>query len=431
MSEDKRFEEILREKLYDYELEPPMHLWPAVAARRKGRAGRWWLYALGAGAALTVAIWWFAFRQMPPAVAPPAGELPVQVPEQPAPSVVQEPVAVAPAPMLSEKAQPAVLAKAGEKEEMAPARPALPTQASAGGVADDGTPQSVVAGSAPTRQRTGSTTRALLTARSLPPVASRLLPLPQKAWPHNDCPDKFGKRLHVGLFADAWAGPWIGLGRLRPRTDDPQLAAWAEARRQTESPRVGYGAGLGLTLRTNKGPALRAGIDWTELRERFHFERENVERVIIVTRYDDQGNVVGVDTTIETGTLVRQTTNRIRMVSVPVLLGWHQARKGWSWSVYAGVVWNAGLWASGDLLSPELEPVSLMGADAQGTRVFRSRVGLGGMLSASVAWTPAHGLTLFAEPSLRHWGRSFTVDSYPLTHRYTGLGLRMGVRWKL
>ncbi len=427
MPKDKQFEDILREKLYDYELEPPMHLWPAVAARRKRRYGRWWLFALGVGAALSAAIWWFAFRQMEPAP-PDGGELPVIVPAAPAPPVAQELPMPAATPVISSDSQAPLLAKAesGKQKSSGP---------SASAFSDVPFPkrsENALSGSrieAPSSRKEAG--RTLLTAQRLPPAAFAKLPLPQKAWPHNDCPDKFGKRLRMGLFADVWAGPWIGFGVLAPRTPDPQLAAWAEARRQTESPRLGYAAGFGLTLRTNRHVALRTGIDWTELRTRFHFERENVERVIIVTRYDDQGNVVGVDTTIETGTLVRQTTNRIRMVSVPVLLGWHQRHEAWSWAVYGGVVWNVGLWASGDLLSPELEPVSLMGADAQGAEVFRKQAGLGAMLSVSLRWTPTHGLTLFAEPGLRRWGRSFTTDTYPLTHRFTEAGLRLGLQWRL
>ena len=427
MPKDKQFEDILREKLYDYELEPPMHLWPAVAARRKRRHGRWWLFALGAGAALSAAIWWFAFRQMAPAL-PDEGELPVIVPAAPASPVAQVVQPSAASPLTSSDSQAPVLAKAesGKQKSSGPFASASSVRPS-----PERSENATSGKRGEARSSEKEAGRALLTARALPPATLAKLPLPQKAWPHNDCPDKFGKRLRVGLFADAWVGPWIGFGALAPRTPDPQLATWAEARRQTERPRVGYAAGLGLTLRTNRHVALRTGIDWTELRTRFHFERENVERVIIVTRYDDQGNVVGVDTTIETGTLVRQTTNRIRMVSVPVLLGWHQTHKAWSWAVYGGVVWNVGLWASGDLLSPELEPVSLMGADAQGAEVFRRQAGLGAMLNASLRWTPTHGLTLFAEPGLRRWGRSFTVDTYPLTHRFTEVGLRLGLQWQL
>ncbi len=421
MSEDKRFEDILRERLYEYELPPPMHLWPAVAARKKRRGGLGWL-AVGAGAlavGLLVWVWGVAFRQMTPGDLP-AGQLPVLVPEEPLPVREATPPPVA---SLPEETPGARLAEAPEARGRASFRADRPQ-----GVAVLAPAPPSEAPSARPSVQAGPPSRARVPL-SLPPTAGPWL-LPQKKLRHNDCPDKFGKRLRLGLFAEAWAGPWLGFGTLSPRADDAQLEAYARARRQTERRRLGYGAGLHLVLRTHRGLALRTGLDWTEMRERFFFKQENVERVIVVTRYDDQGNVVGIDTTIETGTLVRQTTNRLQMASVPLSVGWHRTRRHWSWSVYAGLVWNLSLRASGDLLSPELEPVSLREGDAQTLEVFRTRVGMGSTLSASVQWMPAHGLTVFAEPVVRRWSRSFTRDSYPLEQRYTEAGLRLGVRWR-
>lgn len=421
MSKDKRFEDILRERLYGYELSPPMHLWPAVAAARKKRKGGVkWLAAGVSAVALGLCMWWFAFRQTTPGNAP-MGAFPIVLHAVPKP--LPE-VALSPMMPVADESPALHLVKASNAR-----RGAAPVEG--------GRPQLPEGAALPSDAslRPGAQFDQLLSSRqaktlSRLPVGRRPLLLPRRKLQHNDCPGEFGKRLHVGLFAGGWAGPWMGFGTLQPRADDAQLDAYAQARRQTERRRVGYGAGLHLVLRTNKGWALRAGLDWTEMRERFFFKQENVERVIVVTRYDDQGNVVGADTTIEIGTLVRQTTNRLQMVNVPFGIGWHQTYRHWSWSVYAGAVWNLGLWASGDLLSPELEPISLRGGDAQQLEVFRTRVGVGSVLSASVQWMPVAGLQVFAEPTVRRWSRSFTVESYPLAQHYSEAGLRLGVRWQ-
>ncbi|GEM_PF-6979959 len=422
MPSDERFEQILRDKLYDYELPPPMHLLHGVVQKRRRRKLAIWVLTLSASFLLIGGMgWWMRQSQ---ATKPPRQLKPMMPQADVAASVSNDPVAQRPAEFVrgavAASENQAGLQEAKLSERALNPLPRYLHHAVRTQHADQG-------GLVKRRSRENTLTQLPIAALSSMPNTLRHRQLAM----HNGCPSQFDKKWHSALFAEAYTGPWMGLSQIRGRR--PQFAFYAQARRETESPRLGYTAGLRLALLTSKGWSARVGIEWSSLHERFYYEQENEERLIIITRYDEWGNVIGVDTTIEVGTLIRHTTNYIRMANLPLQIGWtyRSDNRRWTWGGQIGVVGNLGLWAKGDLLSPELEPVSLMEADAQYYTIFKPRVGWAASLGLSCSWMPIDGLRLFVQPTVRRWRTSFTNDNYPLRQHYTEVGVQMGVRWQL
>ena len=185
---------------------------------------------------------------------------------------------------------------------------------------------------------------------------------------------------------------------------DEANRALREAREISEYGRPALGLEARLVYHAGERLRLLAGLSYTELRNRFEYERED-----------------GATTT-----LLRER-NRIRMLEVPLLLGYELPGNG-----RLGLRLNAGatLNVYNHVRGRYLDPAALEPRDLGESGFYRNSVGLG--LRTSLTTTYALGrrspYRLLLEPYFRTYPRSFTRADAPVSEKYWTAGLRVGLR---
>ncbi len=233
-------------------------------------------------------------------------------------------------------------------------------------------------------------------------------------------------------FEAEWlAGPTLGRQLLRTRLDEAQ--AHLEDRRSTETARPGFGGGFRFSMVSPRGVALRTGLQYTELRNRFEYARPGESTTVITERYDPEGNVIGVDTSFSTEKLMYATTNRLRMIELPLLAGyefqWNQLRV----ALTAGAHVNLWFDAQGQLLSPNSGSATDFGqvGDSEVFPIYTRQAGVGIYAGAAVLYHLGGRYSLLFEPFLKSYPRSLTRNEYVLRENYWMGGLQIGLRARL
>lgn len=233
-------------------------------------------------------------------------------------------------------------------------------------------------------------------------------------------------------FEAEWlAGPTLGRQILAKRLDEAQ--GHLEDRRSTETARPGFGGGFRFSVVSPRGVALRTGVQYTELRNRFEFALPGESTTIITERYDPAGNVIGIDTSFSTEKLMYSTTNRLRMVELPLLAGyefqWNQLRV----ALTAGAHVNLWFDAQGQLLSPTSGNATDFGqvGDSNVFPIYTRQAGVGLYAGAALLYHLGGRYSLLCEPFIKSYPRSLTRNEYVLRENYWLAGLQIGLRVRL
>lgn len=456
-------DEIFRRGLADRSEEPPLHLWADIDRRRSAahRRGLYWRRRRGVlltGAAFLLMAFAAAWLLWP-ASAPQMGYFPVDQMEisQEKDAVADKPVTTA-AETIQEKhsATDGRAATAGEARTGQPlvppdapditSRPAAPDPAGRLALATKRDLQKKGAVTPPAatavpalpqtepeidlRGKTPTPSPLVLLENQLPtpepaalevdrPFSARLLP--------NDPKCARFHRIYWRLSVDLLASPDWNHRRLEGR--DPEFDSYAGVRRDSETTQLGFSAGVRFSAVSNFGLALRGGLNYTQLNERFEYLNESEERIIITNVYGPDGGITGTDTLVETGTRHKVTHNRYRLVDIPLIIGYERRFKKVGVSLNGGAYLNLLFRQKGDFLSPQdQQPVNFSSQNPNAFPAFRDRLGVSWYGSVGLTYDLAAGLQLLVEPHFRVNPRSFTHTDYPLTQRYVTTGMFVGVR---
>lgn len=241
------------------------------------------------------------------------------------------------------------------------------------------------------------------------------------------CADFAGKPFK--FYFDAIAAPGFAERRLSPRGQD--FAAYANTREQTEVPRFMYSAALRLSVVTQGGLALRTGVNYSEINERFQHTIENEVRTIITNIYGQNGEIIGTDTTIESNSRRVFANNRYRTLDIPVLVGYETQFKNITLTLNGGAYVNVYFKPEGEFLSPESNrPVGFSNDTGAETTypAFREGLGIGWYGSLGVQYKISPRLQLLVEPHVKMYPRSFTREDFMVDQNYLTAGVFVGLR---
>lgn len=211
--------------------------------------------------------------------------------------------------------------------------------------------------------------------------------------------------------------------------DVPDLEEYVTQREATEEQKLAYSSSLRLSLVSNKGFAFRIGATYSQINERFRYLNESEIRTIITDIYDQNGNIIGTDTSLVLGTRYKVSQNKYRMLDVPVIFGYQFNRKSVRVSVNAGMLVNLIFRQKGDLLSPvDLKPVSIDSGTLDAYPAFKQQAGLGWYGSLGLEYKLGSDLYLMVEPYVKSFPRSLTIDQYGVQQKYLHAGVFVGVR---
>ncbi len=422
-------DEAFRQGLADRSEATPAHLWDAIDRRRPARR-RWWLFLrrhwLQATAALAVPVL-IAVLLFPPSTQE-LGYFPI--PDTPrAPRTATLP----PVQQLSSHSQPPAPPLQVAGAFVAPPAPAAGRQPT--GALPDRIDEAVAAVEplpVKSAKATPKTRRAELTAAptlpTAPPagVAYDAWEAPVRLFEHDPKCARFG-RFAWRFDLDAAASPDWNMRRLDAR--DGEYDSYADARDDTESPYLSFSAMVRFSATSHFGLALRGGLSYSQINERFAYVNETEERITITNQYGPNGEIVGTDTLTETGARIKETTNHYQLVDVPLLVGYELALDKLALEVNGGVFVNMLFRQYGDFLSPaDQQPVNFSSDNPNAFPAFHDRVGFAWYGSLGLTYELTPELRLLVEPHLRINPKSFTRDAYPLTQRYTTGGIFIGLR---
>lgn len=413
---NREMDRIFRERLENFEVEPPMHLWENIVhARANGRkpARPWLWWSGGAGVlAAGVAFWlllgqtsWISKDIIP-------GSFPVDLlPTEKALASVEAPIEATVISREQKTAEKTTTSSSSLSSVLEAAETAaIPEMAS-----QVETPAQLV------QAFEGLTTPALKSIMWGPD--------PRYEFPERSCFSFTKEEWKLNWYLEAVGAPEYVFRSLTPR--GKAFADYANAREKMEELRGGFSAGLRVNAVTDFGMSLRTGLQYSQINEVFNFRDPDDVRVIVTNVYDGNGNIIGSDTIYEAGTHIRSTYNRYRMIDLPVMAGYEFRFPRFTMTVHGGAMFNILFLKKGDILSPEGNPVSVSTAENDPYPAFRDRVGvsLGGSIGFNYHLTPS--LQFVVEPQFRVLLDPVTRSDYPLSQEYFTTGISLGVRQKL
>lgn len=410
---NREFDRIFRERLENFETEPPMHLWGNIVEARAATRRPWLWWSGGIGMLTLTAcigIWLMGASgsqaemvvkgAFPIPVEATAGETPTSPPvatiseEAAAPPAVTPPAQVV-AERETEQEEQSALVQAAETTNFAQEETAAPAASVA-------------------------SFDALGSARFQPLACSRF----KDGFPENSCRPFSKEKWGLNWYAEVAGSPEYVFRSLSPR--EKEYAGYAEARNEMEEIRGGFSAGLRLSAVTDFGLSLRTGLQYSQINEVLNFRDPDDVRIIVTNVYDGFGNIIGSDTIYEAGTHIRITYNRYRMVDLPVMLGYEFQFPRFSMTVHGGAIFNLAFAKKGDILSPEGDPVGIASSEA-----FRDRMGLSLAGGIGFNYRLKPDLQFVLEPQFRVVLDPVTRSDYPLRQEYFLTGINLGLRYKL
>jgi hypothetical protein len=212
------------------------------------------------------------------------------------------------------------------------------------------------------------------------------------------------------FMLEGFAGPALAIKTLAS-SDDTQN--YLQNRRETESNRASWKAGLRAGWLIDGKFLLRAGINYTAINERFNYYDPNeVDTFISI--------VQGVrDTDIVYGERFVNAPNRFGMLDLPITIGYEFGRGPLGVDIFGGAAVNLWFHKSGKSVDLKNEPVNLRPN-------FRTNAGLSLLFGAQFFYQTNKKSRIFIEPHYQQVLRSVTQSSNPISQKYGVASLAVG-----
>lgn len=240
---------------------------------------------------------------------------------------------------------------------------------------------------------------------------------------------KFSKG-SIHFYVDILASPDLTFRQLDAK--NPVYNDYAESREATESLEYTFSTGLRLSAVSGFGLALRTGINYSQISEKFEYFNGSEVNTDIRDIYGPNGEFLRTDTIVTVGRRYKTTYNKYRTLDVPILLGYELDYKKFTFSLNGGAYVNLIFKQKGDFLSPQdLQPVNFSSNNPNAFPAFKNRLGLGWYGSISVQYQLKPNLQLLLEPHFKMYPKSVTQAQYIVDQRYVSTGLFVGIRHRL
>lgn len=238
----------------------------------------------------------------------------------------------------------------------------------------------------------------------------------------------FNNRPTVRFFFEMLASPDFAFRKIQSRGSNYE--PYAQSRINTEQSRYNYSVGARLSAVMGNGIAIRSGVNYSTINERFEYIKENEVRVVITKKYGPNGEVTDTDTTTENYSRRLLTKNSYRTLDIPIIVGYEKQFKKMTLSANGGIYVNAHFKPKGEFLSPiDSLPVSFSAYESeQNAPVFRDKLGIGWYGSMGVSYKISPRLQVLVEPHVKMYPRSITRDEFMTDQKYLTAGVFVGIR---
>ena len=254
-------------------------------------------------------------------------------------------------------------------------------------------------------------------------------PRPKDGFPEKSCKPFSKEKWQLNWNLEWVASPEYVFRTISPKT--PGHASYASAREEMEEIRGGFSTGLRISALTDFGVSLRTGLLYGQINEVFNYVDSDDIRIIVTNVFDGQGNIIGSDTIFESGTHKKVTYNRHRMLDIPLTAGYEFQFPRFSMAVHGGACFNLLFHQKGDIIGLEEEPVAISSGDPNRYPAFRDRLGLSLLGSIGFNYRLRPDIQFILEPQFRLILDPVTRSDYPLRQEYFLTGINLGVRYQL
>ena len=203
----------------------------------------------------------------------------------------------------------------------------------------------------------------------------------------------------------------------------------------SESMVVSYSAGLRLVKPINNNILLKAGIQYSQVNQKYVYRTENEVKTTTVVTVRTIIRGPG-DTVIVKDTSILQTIgfhnntvyNHYRSFDIPITVGYEFGDEDLKFGINAGVVVNLSSWYQGVILDSSLATVAL---DKSGNSVYKTNIGMGLYGSFSVVKRLSDDMHVFVEPYFRYNLSNMTTAQSKYNQKFSLGGLSIGLRLNL
>lgn len=249
-----------------------------------------------------------------------------------------------------------------------------------------------------------------------------------------DCPTLEKNAAGNKKYWEAYAGPDYAFESYKSY-DDTASTNYLEKRKASTKFASAFSAGVRYTKVFNNGTSVRAGINYSQVNEKFlYFNPNEIKFVTVITTrvvIRAPGDTIYINDTLQyqqTGTRIKTTYNRYRNIDIPLAIGYELGNGRIHANINAGVIINIYSWYKGDLLDSLYQPVSITTGKGSSIYHFKNNIGVGFLGSISVYYKMTDNMHLLLEPYFRYNLSPMSKQNLNLQQKYNIAGLRAGVR---
>lgn len=244
------------------------------------------------------------------------------------------------------------------------------------------------------------------------------------------CPPSKGG--NTDWFVEVYAAPELAFKSIENVSATPQ---YLQRKDSSESMRLGYSAGVRIIKPITDNFLVKAGLQYTQINEKFTYRTENEVRTTtvisvrtIIRGPGDTLRIADTSTVQQTGFKNNTIRNRYRSFDIPVTLGYQFGNDDLQFGVNAGVIFNISSWYKGVILDSSMSAVPI----SKGSNsIYKNNIGLGLYGGFSVLKRLGEDTQLFFEPYFRYNLSGITNEQSSFKQRFSLGGLSIGLRYNL
>lgn len=212
-------------------------------------------------------------------------------------------------------------------------------------------------------------------------------------------------------------------------------SAFLQRKDSTEKMRLSYTAGFRLTKTIGENMLIKAGLQYSQINEKFNYRSENERKLTtvitirtVIRSAGDTAIVRDTSTVEQIGYRVKTTYNRYKSIDVPLLVGFEWGNDNLKAAATGGVILNLYSWQKGESLDTSYVPVAFN----KGTgSAFKQNIGLGLYAGFSLLKKVNDNAEFFMEPYFRYNLSNMTNNKSLFNQKFQVAGINMGIRYKL
>ena len=252
---------------------------------------------------------------------------------------------------------------------------------------------------------------------------------------NNILPQKKPKTVQ-GVYTEIFGAPSLLTFTYVQSNINPSLT-FVNTSKQDEKPALSYTAGLELGYGL-KHVFVQTGLNYSDYRSKtlidlltdYGFNQTNLKKDSVFVpdsvsphytyHYDTIRSYVIKDTLMS-----HRTTNSLRYIEIPILLGYRFYGKKMSYAISGGIAIGYLSYSKGTTINPDLKSVSVNSIDAIPFRPWTFYL----ILRAEAAYMIKKDLSVFIRPGFKYNTNSVFEDYYPVQKSFYTLDLHLGLRY--